>query len=402
MLPLVIVGLFVLLAGAVVVWQIRRRNMDRWLIPYLLQTPRRRPPAPTEDVHVLICIADHYEPKFQNPTAEVARERVRRWHDEYPRKLGGYRDSDGRKPRHTFFYPAEEYEPEYLDALTELCALGHGEIEIHLHHDNDTATSLREKLVTFRDTLAHQHGLLARHRETGEVAYAFIHGNWALCNSRKDGRYCGVNEEIDILRETGCYADLTMPSAPSSTQSAMVNKLYYATNQPGRSRSHDTGVEVGTAPQPPNSLMLIQGPLLLDWTRRKWGIFPRLENGCLQRSQPPSLERLMLWIRARVQVPTRPDWFFVKLYCHGTIEEDSDVVGLGEGKAKFHEALAAYAQANPRFHYHYVTAREMYNLIRAAESGWKGSVADALDFELLPGPALTRQEAPTPAAHQQP
>ena len=52
--------------------------------------------------------------------------------------------------------------------------------------------------------------------ERSEVGYAFIHGNWSLCNSRPDGRYCGVNNELDVLRETGCYADFTLPSAPRS------------------------------------------------------------------------------------------------------------------------------------------------------------------------------------------
>jgi hypothetical protein len=51
--------------------------------------------------------------------------------------------------------------------------------------------------------------------------------------------------------------------------------------------------------------------------------------------------------------------------------------------AHFHEGLARAAAADSTFHYHYVTAREMYNLARAAESGWTGSVAAARDYELL-------------------
>ena len=38
--------------------------------------------------------------------------------------------------------------------------------------------------------------------------YAFVHGNFALANSA-GGRYCGVDEEMQILAETGCYADMT-------------------------------------------------------------------------------------------------------------------------------------------------------------------------------------------------
>jgi hypothetical protein len=387
MLAVLSVALLASALLALLLWQVRRRNLDRWLVPYLLQTPRRRSPRAGEEVHLLLCLADHYEPKFGKALPEVARARVQRWVEDYPRQFARFRDSDGRTPRHTFFYPAEEYEPEYLDALTDLCAAGFGEVEVHLHHDHDTPDGLRQKLIDFRDLLSSRHGLLARHRQTGEVAYGFIHGNWALCNSRPDGLHCGVNNELAILRETGCYADLTLPSAPSDTQTPTINSLYYAVDIPGRPCSHDHGVPVGQAEPPANGLLLIQGPLLFDWRRRKWGLLPRLENGCLQRSQPPAIERLPLWLRARVQVPSRPDWFFVKLHCHGG-EEISHEPLLGEPMVRFHEALAEEARRNPNFFYHYVTAREMFNLIKAAESGWSGPVASALDHELLPGPAL--------------
>jgi hypothetical protein len=383
--------LFVLLVGgcAFLAWEVRRRNLHRWMVPYVLASRRRRRPRPGEEVHLLLCIADHYEPKQNRAPAEVSDARVRRWIEDYPRQFGAFRDSDGRPPRYSFFYPAEEYEPAYLDALAEMCRQGFGEVDIHLHHDNDTADNLRRTLLDFKDVLASRHGLLARHRRTGEVAYGFIHGNWALDNSRPDGRYCGVNNELDILRETGCYADFTLPSAPSAAQTSKINSIYYAVDDPCQPKSHDTGVDVGRGPMPDNSLLLVQGPLLLDWRRRKWGLLPRLENACLQGSQPPSAARLDLWLKARVQVPTRPDWFFVKLHAHGAAEENHEVM-LGEPMVRFHQELARRAAADPGFHYHYVTAREMYNLVKAAEAGWTGSVAGALDFELLGpfGPAF--------------
>src|SRR5262249_34371902 len=147
-------------------------------------------------------------------------------------------------------------------------------------------------------------------------------------------------------------------------------------------KSHDWGQDVGSGPPPDRALLLIQGPLVLDWRRRKWGLLPRLENGCLQASQPPRIERLGLWLRARVQVPTRPDWFFVKLHAHGAAGRNKEPM-FGEPTVRFHAALARYAADHPRFHYHYVTAREMYNLVRAAEAGWRGGVAAARDSRLL-------------------
>jgi hypothetical protein len=243
----------------------------------------------------------------------------------------------------------------------------------------------------FRTVLVERHGLLGRNRHTGEPAYAFIHGNWALCNSRPDGLNCGVNNELGILRETGCVVDMTLPSAPSPTQTRKVNSIYYAVDVPGVPRSHDRGVDVGTAPAPDGALLLIQGPLVLDWDRRKWGLFPRLENACLQRSQPPALRRLPLWLRAGVQVPGRPDWYFVKLHCHGATEDAQEVL-LGEAMVRFHEDLAEHARRQAGFHYHYVTAREMYNLVRAAEAGWTGGVADALDYEVVSNLAAPTDE----------
>jgi hypothetical protein len=362
---------------------IRKKGLDRWLLPYLLRTAAGRGSRRGGPVHVLLCIADHWEPQWGGASAQLADERVRRWVEDYPRLFEGFRDSDGRPPQHTFFYPVEMYEGAHLDALAGLVRRGLGEVEIHLHHDDDTAENLRDTLLHSKALLAEQHGLLGRDRHTGEVAYGFIHGNWALDNARPDGRWCGVNNELDILRETGCYADFTLPAAPDPAQTRQVNSLYYAVDDPLRPRSHDRGIEVGTAPMPPDSLMLIQGPLVLDWGRRKWGLLPRVENACLQASQPPTIERLANWLRAGVRVPSRPDWFFIKLHTHGATEANQSVL-LGEPMVRFHEALARRFATDPAFTFHYVTAREMYNLAKAAEAGWTGAVEEARDFAVLP------------------
>jgi hypothetical protein len=235
--------------------------------------------------------------------------------------------------------------------------------------------------------------LLSHRRDNGELMYGFIHGNWALDNSRPDGRWCGVRNELDVLRRTGCYADFTMPSAPGPCQTRKINSIYYAVGDPQRSMAHDTGINCGESGAPEDALLLIQGPLLLNWACRKWGAWPRLENGCIQANQAPSFERLKLWLQARIQVPQRPDWFFVKLHTHGA-KEANQVVLLAESMRRFHRALADYAALNRRFHYHYVTAREMYNLVKAAEAGWPGSVAAARDRELVSN--IARDIVPVP------
>jgi hypothetical protein len=264
-----------------------------------------------------------------------------------------------------------------------LCRQGYGEVDVHLHHDDDTADNLRKTLLDFKRTLSERHGLLSRDKETGEVVYGFIHGNWALDNSRCDGKKCGVNNELDILRETGCYADFTLPSAPSETQTRKVNSIYWAVGRPNRAKSHDTGIDLGTAPRPENSLLMIQGPLLPDWSRRKWGMLPRFENACLQKNQSPDEHRLNLWQRACVNVPTRPNWLFVKLHTHGVHEPNQDVL-LGEPMVRFHEALCERSERDPLFRFHYVTAREMANLALAAADGSGLSVPAARSYRYVP------------------
>src|SRR5205823_13408090 len=64
--------------------------------------------------------------------------------------------------------------------------------------------------------------------------------------------------------------------------------------------------------------------------------------GCIQAGQAPTGDRLRRWLRARVQVPGRPDWFFVKLHTHGAKEANQRVL-LGESMTAFHESLAQRA-----------------------------------------------------------
>ncbi len=357
-------------------------GLNLWTAAVLARTLFQRRAKVDGETHLLLAIADHFEPRSGGVSREAARARVARWVDDYPRRFSSVRDADGKPPRHTFFTPIEEYDAEHLDALAGLCRQGFGEVEVHLHHDGDTADSLRVMLSEAVRTLADRHGLLARRRDNGAPAYAFVHGNWALNNARADGRWCGVNDEIRVLVETGCYADFTFPSAPSETQPPTVNQIYYAKSGHCRPRGHDHGQRVGEGEMPPGSLMLIPGPLGLDWGRRKWGILPRLENACVQASQPANAARVPLWLKAGVRVPSRPDWFFVKLHAHGATEYDASCL-LGEPMQAFHRDLARLSVENPRFHIHYVTAREMYNLAKAAEAGWRGTVAEARDFALV-------------------
>ena len=387
-------ALAVIAVVALLRFAIRQRHMQLWLPSYLWPTRDERAvrseaarrvravlnsAADAEPVDVFLAICDHYEPRCYGASHETAIARVDRWCAEYPKLFGRFRDCSGRPPQHSFFFPQDEYHPDYLDRLAELCADGWGDVDIHLHHENDTADSLREKLESFRDTLFHRHGLLRRDPITGEIAYGFIHGNWALCNCRPDGRWCGVDQELTVLRETGCYADFTLPSAPTDTQTRTINSIYYASDIPGQRKSHDAGrrARAGVAPLAEH-LLMIQGPLELDWSRRKLGLIPRIENADIHDGFAPTWRRMQLWLQSGVQVLGQPNWLFVKLHTHGCKEGNIDTL-LGEPTVRFHEDLARAAAEHPKFRFHYVTAWEMAQLVHAAEhqADWQSVLCPA-------------------------
>lgn len=341
------------------------RAADKWLIPYLSRKIPSLAPGP---VHLMLCVCDHFEPLHDTDLAG-AESRLRVWQDSFPALTAAFRDADGHPPKHTFFYPVEQYHEELVGPLSDLCAATGSEVEIHLHHHNDTVERFRESLETGKAVLL-RHGLLAED-PLGRTVYGFIHGNWALNNSAPGGKGCGVDREIPILRATGCYADFTMPSAPHPTQTRTINSLYYAADAPRR-KAHDSGTPVAVGQtarlrQSPDHLLLVQGPLAPDWRRRKWGLIPKLENGDLTGANPPSLQRLLTWTAQRIQVQGQPNWIFVKLHTHGGIPRNYGTL-LGEKMRAFHEALGRFCQ-DSNLSLHYVTARELVNILHAAEDG---------------------------------
>ena len=349
------------------------KGLHLWLPSYLRH--RRNPWDPARPTHLILCVCDHFEP-FHDATRAEALDRVRRWETEFPAISSSFRDSTGRPVAHTFFHPIEQPDEEILVSLARLCRSTPSEVEIHLHHENDTAAGLASRLEEGKRQLA-GHGLLSTD-SSGALRFGFIHGNWALDNSHPRGAHCGVRNELRVLQEAGCYADFTMPSAPDLTQTATINSIYYATPAE-RPKSHDHGFPARAGIASPPGFLLVQGPLGLNWRRRKWGILPRIENADLTPRNPPTPDRLRLWLDLGIHVEGRPEWVFVKLHTHGGIPANMHLL-LGDKMRAFHQTLSDFAGAHPAFRFHYVTARELVNIVHAAEAGREGSPADYRDF----------------------
>jgi hypothetical protein len=363
-----------------------KKELHLWLHAWLADRARRRlEPKRQGARHLLFAICDHYEPLHGNVDMTRGRDRVKRWREDYPKLAKEFRDANGRPPRHSYFFPGEQYDPSLVEPLGELCAAGLGEVEVHLHHDNDTRETLRQSLEkTLRDLM--EHGLISRGAH-GEPKWAFIHGNWCLANARRDGRWCGVDGEMDLLYELGCVADFTFPSAPDQCQPAIVNAIYYPSGDIRKRRGYEQGERARVGMRKQDRLLLIEGPLAMaqrEANGKANGSKLRIESAALDASDPPSPSRLKTWVEQEVRVEGRPDWIFVKVHTHGAPEGNADVM-LGEPIRALHNALGHYNDGL-RDRLHYVTAREMYNVARAAMDGKSGNPSDYFDYEVPPPP----------------
>ncbi len=330
----------------------------------------------------MFAVCDHYEPLWGKRTPRaVGLSRVKRWSEDYPRFAESFRDSRGRPPRHSFFFPGEEYAPSFLEELAGLARAGFGEVELHLHHDNDTSANLRACIEEYLELFA-EHGHISRASEKN-YRYAFIHGNWCLANARDDGRWCGVDDELPLLFETGCYADFTFPSAPDECQPPLVNQIYWPTGDLARRRAYSTGkaAEVGSLHH--DRLLMMTGPLAL--TRRPESLRPRIESAALDAGDPPSAARVHDWVWQDIHIEGRPEWTFVKVHTHGAPEDNAAVL-LGSAGREMHQTLGQHYNDGTAWRLHYVTAREMYNIALAAMSGKTGDPSDYRDFDVTPPP----------------
>jgi hypothetical protein len=359
----------------------------RWVPSYAWQRITRRLPA--GKTHLIIALADHFEPAIV-PHDGKARagfdeqeRRLEQWCRQYPSAFDSYRDHDGRPFVHTYFYPAEQYDRNLLDRLASHCNAGWGEIEIHLHHGlkaPDTEENTRRQLLTFRDALALQHGSLSYLDGMGPPRYAFVHGNFALANSA-GGRNCGVDSEMHILAETGCYADMTLPPGPfHRAHIPKINSLYECSGPLGRRGAHRRGRNLRVGSPPEKFPLMVQGPLMLGFIRPDGRRLVTVENGSLTSTNPSSLYRMRLWKQAGIKVQGRPEWLFVKLQCHGMDPGDREVM-LGETMRQFLRALIESAQQRSET-LHFVSAREMVNIILAACDGREGDPGEYRDYRL--------------------
>lgn len=355
------------------------KRLDIWLPTYALTAPARayhRLRRRHQLTHIILLVCDHFEPRHGVANLDQPLERLQTWRAEFARFQQQCRDRFRTSPLHTWFYPPH-HGTEHLSNLSAMVFDGLGEVELHYHHRNDTVSTLRNGL---KAALAEYHrwGHLLESGESPRTAFAFIHGDWALNNSC-GGKFCGVNDELTLLQELGCWGDFTMPSG-NDCQTRKINSIYYAIGDPRRAKAHDWGTDASVGRKDPLGLFLMQGPLGINWQAPN---HPRIESASLTSRNWGRPDRIRKWLDCDVHVKGRPEWLFIKLHAHGAIERDFDAL-FGEKAFEMHRILNEQYNDGERYRLHYVTARQAYNIAKAAEHGKRGDPSEWVDYLIKP------------------
>jgi hypothetical protein len=327
--------------------------------------------AADQPVDILVLCADHFEPARRFGDA-AAVDSVRSWCADYEKLVHGHQDADGRPPRHTWFYRYDYPNPGCMSALSDCVFRGLGEVEFHLHHGYDTHASMLATLHAGLDWF-NRFGAMLTAEAYPQQRYAYLAGNSALDNGARDDSLSGCPTELRALQDTGCYADFTFPSLGSPAQPRLTNCIYYAQEE-GGPKSYDRGVPVQARKSGQGDLLMFQGPVSIDW---RHGCF---DDGALENSSPPHPRRMANWLNANVHIGGRPEWIFIKFQTHALQNRASFL--SAENEALF-SAMERWWN-RPPFRLHYVTAREAYNIVKAAEAGKSGNPHDYRDFEIPP------------------
>ncbi len=141
-------------------------------------------------------------------------------------------------------------------------------------------------------------------------------------------RTAGSTTRSRCCARLGCYADFTLPSAPSPAQTRIVNTIYWAKDDPARPKSHDTGVPVTANGAVAGDLLMIPGPLTLNLREWRRPLVPRLEVGELAGNCLPTRHRVTLWKRA---APRIGEDLFIKLFAHGAPEKNAGPLLADDG-----------------------------------------------------------------------
>jgi hypothetical protein len=356
--------------------ELQEEEQKRHVMRYLPSPP----PLPfdlTKPVHVIFTFVDHWEPGYG---ADAIR-KANVWYDDYAQMARKHVDADGRCPQHDWFCLYLEKIP--LQIISNAVFEDLGEMNIHIHHgtENDDGRDNTDEMKTLIDrylSYLNKVGACLTAEPEPRKAFAFIHGMWALDNSRliQHRQYCGCNGEIDLLLSKGCYADFTFPAWGPMQPQIMTAKIFCSHDCP-EPKSYDiaSNIRMPGAGNPPaqNELIIFEGP----WNSTN-----------IDYNEAPSIARMHDWVNYYVHVTDKPNWVFVKVYTHSAPSLDyssgySNLVGTTADN--FYSGIETFYNDGANYKLHYCTAREAYNIAMAvAEGVATGEPGDYRDYKIPP------------------
>ena len=362
-------GFFVvtLLFAVSISWSWYRKSRYAWFWPLLsYRFQKKRTIRKTKGLkHILIIWADHFEPIKNNKNSK--QQQISFWRRQYSEVMKKHYDADGKHPQRTWFYSTEQ-SLALLSPLSKLSFYGLGEIEVQLPSSQTISPDvLHERLELVKREFV-KSGVTVTAEQSPKQQFGYIRS--AEETSMPTGEY-----EIAALLQSGCFADFNRIGS-LNRQYLDVNRICYADTP----KSQKGTARVGQRNR--EDFLLVQGPLVLS---RKGvnSLKLELEDGELSWKKPPTEKRVDSWVWANIHLEGRPDWFFVKLHTNGAEPENQTADFMKKLDDMFSYLENTYNDGE-QFKLHYVTAREAYNIIKAAEDGKENDPGLFRDYIVAP------------------
>jgi hypothetical protein len=129
--------------------------------------------------------------------------------------------------------------------------------------------------------------------------------------------------------------------------------------------------------------LIFQGPISINFKDWRKIFYPDINTGNIQASDPPIPVRIDEWVRVGVHVKGKPDWIFIKLHTHGAHPPIREML-LSDKMSDMFAYLESKYNDSREYALHYVTAREAYNIAKAAEAGENGNPNEYRNFLIQP------------------
>ena len=349
-----------------VAWSLFRWEAMIWLPSYLTATDTDQV-IPDHQKHLIFLMVDHYE----HGTTDKATLANKKWCDSFRELSNSYRDDYGNRFRYTWFYPYDHHNDGIMRELSLMAYEGYGEVEMHWHLTSalgltpaDYPDALAEAIAWYQ-----QFGAMITAGDNPRTAFGYVAGSWDLDGARPGPKSHGLTNQISVLFNEGCYADFTYSTIGTSAQPAKVNALFYVTDDPREPKSHNDGDDVVVGSVVNDRLMIFEGPMMMDWQGG-------LEYAAIEADPRFSHDRVDKWIKANIHVTGRPEWVFVKVYSHGA--QSKNVVIAHDMEVMLKSVIARCKERE--IDLHFMSAREAFNVAKAAEAGQSGNPEEYRDY----------------------